>query len=84
MMGLYELIGAIVDNCEIESDLIINARDRQGRSKEYKTLRGLVNFLAKQFDSCVEKSVLEKLIQDAIEIDEIEKKKRMFGHKLLP
>ena len=58
-----------------ESDLIINARDRQGRSKEYKTLRGLVNFLAKQFDSCVEKSVLEKLIQDAIEIDEIEKKK---------
>ena len=58
-----------------ESDLIINARDRQGKSKEYKTLRGLVNFLAKQFDSCVEKSVLEKLIQDAIEIDEIEKKK---------
>lgn len=61
----------------IDGKPVISARSKDGKQKEYKTLRGLVNFLGKEFGTCLEMGAVQRMFKIELEkAIEIAKEKR--------
>lgn len=63
-----------------KNDFYIYGIGKNGKEKEYKTIRGVVNFLLKEYTTCISKEVLEKKIAE-LQATKEEPKETMFTYE---